>query len=293
VISHGSSITVADMAVTAGPAENEPFPATVLSVDLRGTPGRRAGAYLFEGDEPTAPWHSHDMHQIQYAFEGIAEVESVGSRHLLPPGQAMWIPAGLPHRTKLRRVRAVAVLFDPAMVQGADDRVRVLAVVPLLREMLEHAIRWPIGRTDADPTADSFFETLALLVHDWLDKDAPLCLPTSTDPLVRAVMDHTQANLADVTVAEVCQAVGLSERTLRRRFADAVGMTWREYVLQSRLLRSMVLLTESDRTVLAVATEVGFASVSAFTRAFRQVAGETPSAYRRRTATASRGTAAP
>jgi AraC-like DNA-binding protein/mannose-6-phosphate isomerase-like protein (cupin superfamily) len=287
-LSHGPSITVHGMAVFAGPAKNVPFPANVLDVDLRAGAPRRAGSYLYEGDELAAPWHSHAMHEIQYAFEGIAEVESVGARHLLRPGQAMWIPAGLPHRTALRGVRALAVLFDSVMVQGADDRVRVLAVAPLLREMLDHAIRWPIDRAESDPTADSFFETFALLVNDWLDQEAALCLPTSADPLVRAVMDHTQEHLAYVKVADVCQAVGLSERTLRRRFADAVGMTWREYLLQSRLLRAMVILAESDRTVLAVATEVGFASVSAFTRVFRRVAGETPSAYRRRTSTPSR-----
>jgi AraC-like DNA-binding protein len=42
------------------------------------------------------------------------------------------------------------------------------------------------------------------------------------------------------------------------------------------------LLTESGTTVLHVATEVGFESVSAFTRSFTRFAGETPRAYRTR-----------
>jgi AraC-like DNA-binding protein len=58
-------------------------------------------------------------------------------------------------------------------------------------------------------------------------------------------------------------------------------MTWRQYRLQSRVLRAMALLTES-RTVLDVATRVGFESVSAFTRAFVRCVGEPPTAYRRR-----------
>ena len=63
------------------------------------------------------------MHQIEYAFEGVAEVETATTHHLLPPQQAVWIPAGLTHCTTLRRVRSVAVFFDPR--DGA--RVPVIA----------------------------------------------------------------------------------------------------------------------------------------------------------------------
>ena len=95
-------------------------------------------------------------------------------------------------------------------------------------------------------------------------------------------MDYTRDHLADVAIADVCRAVGISERTLRRQFGAATGITWRRYLLESRLLRAMALLTEPSRTVLNVAVEVGFDSVSAFTRAFARFAGETPSAYRER-----------
>jgi transcriptional regulator GlxA family with amidase domain len=83
-----------------------------------------------------------------------------------------------------------------------------------------------------------------------------------------------------VTVKDVAGAVGWSERTLRRRFLEVTGMTWRRYLLHSRLLRAMALLAESGPSVLDVATFVGFESVSSFTRAFGRYCGETPSSYR-------------
>jgi transcriptional regulator GlxA family with amidase domain len=95
-------------------------------------------------------------------------------------------------------------------------------------------------------------------------------------------MQYTDAHLAEVNVEAVGAAVGVSPRSLRRKFTAATGMTWREYLLQSRLLRAMALLTEPGRTVLDVATAVGFDSVSAFTRAFRRLTGETPTTYRKR-----------
>ena len=56
-------------------------------------PCGRARSLTTSGDVVTG-WHSHDMHQIEYAFEGVAEVETATTHHLLPPQQAMWIPAG-------------------------------------------------------------------------------------------------------------------------------------------------------------------------------------------------------
>jgi AraC-like DNA-binding protein/quercetin dioxygenase-like cupin family protein len=275
--------------VSARPAKDLPGAANVESavpgagvVDMRGGSPVRAGTFPYDGGDLVTDWHRHDLHQIEYAFQGIAEVETEGAHYLLPPQQAVWIPAGLTHRTTLKRVRSVAVFFDPAMVQGANDRVRILAAAPVIREMIVYGARWPIARPESDQVADAFFEALALLVTDWLAHEAPLCLPTSNDPVLRAAMDYTNAHLADVTVAAVAGAVGTSERSLRRQFGAATGMTWRQYVLQSRLLRAMALLTEPGRTVIDVATEIGFESVSAFTRAFVRLTSETPTAYRRR-----------
>jgi AraC-like DNA-binding protein len=95
-------------------------------------------------------------------------------------------------------------------------------------------------------------------------------------------MAYTQAHLDTVTAPGVSRAVGVSERTLRRRFAAVTGRSWRTYLLESRLLRGMARLAEPGPTVLDVATGVGFDSVSAFARAFRRATGETPRDYRRR-----------
>lgn len=48
----------------------------------------RAGTYSLEvGDDVVTGWHSHDLHQVEYAFEGIAEVETATARYLLPPSR--------------------------------------------------------------------------------------------------------------------------------------------------------------------------------------------------------------
>lgn len=269
------------MTVFARPAESMPPAANARLVTLRGGSGVAAGSYPFEGDVVDLSWHRHDLHQLEYAFEGIVEVETAVARYRLPSRQAVWIPAGLAHKSGFVKARTVSVFFDPALVRADADRARVLPVEPIFREMIIYAARWPIGRAASDPVADSYFEALAHLTVEGLDHEQPFYLPTSTDPLVSAAMRYTDAHLDAVSLDDVCRAVAVSERTLRRRFQAATGMAWRQYLLHSRLLHAMTLLGRDDRTVLGVATAVGFDSAGAFSRAFHAYTGQTPTAFRK------------
>ncbi|MHB8464879.1 MAG: helix-turn-helix domain-containing protein [Acidimicrobiales bacterium] len=273
------------MTVSVASANNSAFSATserrLGTVDVRGSAPVAAGTVVYDAVDLVTGWHRHDLHQLEYAFGGTAEVETAAGRYLLPPRQAIWIPADLEHSTTLRGVRSIAVFFDPRLVDDPGDRARVLAATPLLREMIIYATRWPVARAASDPVADAFFDALARLTSEWLDSETPLWLPTANDPLMAAVIAHTVADLR-ANVSDVCRAVGLSPRTLSRRFPEATGMTWHAYRAQARLLTAITLLARTDHTVVQVATTSGFDSISAFGRAFTHATGETPTAYRRR-----------
>lgn len=271
------------MTVVAHPDKEVTAPAKLGHRNVRGRSRALVGTYLFEaGHEVVTGWHTHDLHQLEYAFEGVAQVETATARYLLPPQQAVWIPAGTEHCTTLTRVRTVSVFFHPGSGVKAGERVRIVAVSPVMREMILHARRWPIDRSSSDRVADRFFASLGDLVEESLDHELPLRSPTSRHPVVAAAMHYTITNLSEVTITEVCAAVGTSERSLRRLFVAETGMSWRRYLLESRLLRAMALLAEPGPNVLAVATAVGFDSTSGFVRAFRRYTGETPLVYRRR-----------
>ena len=216
------------MTVSAQSARRLAEPANVARVELRRGGPVLAGSYLYEGDLLVTGWHVHDVHQIEYAIGGVVEVETAAGHYLLPPQQAAWIPAGLQHQATMNpSVKTLAVMFDPAVIPDGGDRARILAVSPLLREMLLYALRWPIdrgaGAAEEGRVSDSFFLTLANLVSDALDHEAPLSLPTSEDPVVAAAMAYTKDHLQSVSLDEVCRAVAVSERTLRRQFQSEVG----------------------------------------------------------------------
>ena len=254
-------------------------------IELRRGGRATAGSYLYEGEGLITGWHSHEVHQIEYAMHGVVEVETDSAHYLLPPQQAAWIPVGLEHQAVMSPdVKTVAVMFDPELIPEAGGRARIIAVSPLIREMMIYALRWPMNRASGDPVSDGFFRTLAQLVSEALDHEAPLSLPTSAHPIVAAALAYTKEHLDSVTADEVSRAVAVSERTLRRLFQDSLGFSWRTYLLHARMLRAMALLAAPGQSVQATSSAVGFESLSSFTRSFTQFCGETPSAYRKRVA---------
>lgn len=251
-------------------------------VDMRSGGRPPAGSFIYDGDELITTWHEHDLHQVEYAFHGSVEVETATAHYLLPPQQAAWIPSGVNHQTTIRTaVRTISVFFEPHLVPAPGERVRILAVPPVLREMMVYSGRWPIGRSLSDGLADTYFIALGRLVSEALESEEPLFLPTSNDPVVAAALIWTRENLATANMGEVARHVGLSERSLRRRFETELGMSWRNYVTQARLLRAMALLAEPEPSILHVASTVGFESLSSFNRGFRLRTGVTPSTYRK------------
>lgn len=83
-------------------------------------------------------------------------------------------------------------------------------------------------------------------------------------------------------VRAMVEGSGLAERSFKRRFRQATGMSPLEYVHSLRLEEAKQLLESGDLPVEAIANEVGYEDAAFFSRLFRRKVGLTPSRYRRR-----------
>jgi AraC-like DNA-binding protein len=95
----------------------------------------------------------------------------------------------------------------------------------------------------------------------------------------RDAMDRAYAEPLDVRA--VAAVAHVSEAHFIRSFRSAFGETPHRYLQRRRVERSMFLLRETDRSVTDICLDVGFSSLGTFSRTFRDVVGETPSAYRK------------
>lgn len=94
---------------------------------------------------------------------------------------------------------------------------------------------------------------------------------------VKRVLDHISENSGEKLNLEQLAAVsGFSKYHFSRIFTAAVGMTPVAYVNRIRLQRAAELLVRTDHSILALAGECGFESVSTFNSLFKKHFGRTP-----------------
>lgn len=107
--------------------------------------------------------------------------------------------------------------------------------------------------------------------------------PRSSDPVVSQCQRWAADNYrAEAPVSQLVTLSGLAERTFKRRFTDATGMSPIEYIHTLRLEEAKQLLESTDLPVEAIAVEVGYQDASFFNRLFRRKVALTPANYRRR-----------
>ncbi len=96
----------------------------------------------------------------------------------------------------------------------------------------------------------------------------------------RDAMDRFYAQPFDIpTLARIAH---VADAHFIRSFKATFGETPHRYLQRRRVERAMFLLRETDRTVTEICLDVGFTSLGSFSRTFRAVTGESPTAYRTR-----------
>ena len=83
------------------------------------------------------------------------------------------------------------------------------------------------------------------------------------------------------TVDELANQVGLSRSALADRFGALIGCAPMQYLTRWRLQLAADLLRTSRRPLAAIASEVGYDSEAAFSRAFKRERGTAPAVWRR------------
>ncbi len=98
---------------------------------------------------------------------------------------------------------------------------------------------------------------------------------------IRPALEYIDLNYqSEITLQALADTVHINREYFCRAFKKATNITPTEYINHVRIWKSEGLLTTTDKSILEVATEVGFSSVSYYNRVFRKFKTTTPSAYR-------------
>ena len=147
-------------------------------------------------------------------------------------------------------------------------------------DLMLHLIETYHGSSFSGEIADQ------MLLHTIRNESAPqrrtMGHGTATlPPVIREAISLIERNIEEpLSVPEVAEALGVSQRQLERKFKKQIGCTVVQFSLLLRLQRARLLLISTDLSVREIATASGFNTLSHFAYSFGKFFDRRPSEYR-------------
>jgi AraC-like DNA-binding protein len=225
--------------------------------------------------------HMHREAQLVYAAKGTMQVTTPKGRWLVPPDRAVWVPARSEHSIDvLADIEMRTLYFELAWLarEQRSDSLRsefVVRVSPLLHQTI-------LALFDGhdNPERIELLVRLAMLeLHH--AEDSTTFIPLPHEPRCRRAADIV---LGDPTGAHeietLAREVGTSARTLSRLFSSETQLSFKSWCQRARIAAAIERLSvDANVSVKQLACDLGYASVPAFSHAFRQVTGRTPTEF--------------
>lgn len=145
------------------------------------------------------------------------------------------------------------------------------------------AVEWRAGSAIALAKLSEllFVEAIRRCI-DALPADRKGWLAGARDRLIGRALSMLHAQPAyPWTVNELARRVGLSRSALAQRFSDLLGQPPMHYLARWRLQIAAQELSLGNKSVMAIAAQVGYESEAAFNRAFKREFGMPPAGWRK------------
>ena len=167
------------------------------------------------------------------------------------------------------------------MVMTQADRARHPLLDELLRLVARRAFTDGLGAAASIARLSEVFFIEAVRVS--MEHHPPLAqiMNAMTDLQIGRALELVHKAPGDPwSVHSLAKAIGMSRSRFAERFAELVGMAPMAYVTEWRLQKALKRLCEKEVSVKEIATQAGYQSAAAFTRAFAQRFGVPPTEYR-------------
>jgi AraC-like DNA-binding protein len=225
--------------------------------------------------------HMHREAQLVYAAKGTMQVTTPKGRWLVPPDRAVWVPARLEHAIDvLADIEMRTLYFDlPWLKRERRNKGLTKEFVVRVSQLLHQAILALFDPRNAPERTELLVRLVMLELHQ--AEDSATFVPLPREPRCRrAAMivldDPTGMHEIDTLACEV----GTSARTLSRLFSTETQLSFKSWRQRARIAAAIERLsTDTDVSVKQLAAQLGYASVPAFSAAFRQVTGRTPTEF--------------
>jgi AraC-like DNA-binding protein len=225
--------------------------------------------------------HMHREAQLVYAAKGTMQVTTPKGRWLVPPDRAVWVPARLEHSIDVLADIDMRTLYFDLDWLAREQRSESLDfefVVRVSRLLHETILALFDGRNNPERT-ELLVRLAVLELHH--AEDSVTFIPLPHEPRCRRAADIVLGDpMGSHEIETLAREVGTSARTLSRLFASETQLSFKSWCQRARIAAAIQRLsTETNVSVKQLASDLGYASVPAFSHAFRQVTGKTPTEF--------------
>jgi AraC-like DNA-binding protein len=221
--------------------------------------------------------HKHDWDQLALISRSSAIIETDDVYVVHPLLKALWLPAGVHHSVYSPRPFYLhALYFEPGTMRR-DTEPQILGLDNLAQELVLFLCSAPRA-SQRGPRHEHALALLAELLRDAKPESFALVRPRSDR--ARKLADYFSTHPQDGRAVEIITAEigGASLRTFERLFLAETGLSLALWRRQGRLLASVSMLAEG-KSIGDTANAVGYDSAAAFSTAFKQCFGVSPSSY--------------
>lgn len=222
--------------------------------------------------------HHHPWGQLQIITGGLLELHIQDQRYLSPPHLAIWIPAGIVHKSYNRKpINYCSFNIAPDVAKSLPNYVCLLAITNIIEAIIGdlRTRNICIAETPADK------RLFKVLLDQFACTDlVEHFLPVSNHKLLVPLLTALELNPADDTSLQIwANRVHSSERTLARYCQSELGMNFTEWRLRMRYIYSLELL-RCGKSVKEIAFTLGYNQASPFITMFKKYAECTPEQYK-------------
>jgi AraC-like DNA-binding protein len=283
---------------TEGGDGSTPLPTAIEGLRfLRSDQANRPGHCLFKPalymTLQGAKWATFGEKRYKFAAgQGLMVAVDIPSRGTVTVASSKKPYLGLEIELDFAIMQEVAEEIDVGLTVSGKPKARGAFVLELNRQLVDcaqHAIRL-LETPEAIPT---LYPGIMREVCYWLltgpggnQVSQIMILANGHDQRIILAIHTLRDNLSEtIRVADLALAANMSQATFHRQFKLVTGMTPLQYQKQLRLHEARRLMIFSHAMVESAALDVGYASVSQFSREYTRMFGTSPrrdvSAWRR------------
>jgi len=253
-------------------------------------------------ESPLVAWHELELTEPAPQWSGAyrpesprlmvpgshwVEAEQRGERFVCDALSPLWLTPAQPYRMRqpFGGQRSVVLIFGGGTA-GAHDEAGLRGTLPEVgRPRLGPEAHWRLARCraalDAGAPDRLALEEAALgLLPPWVSADRVAAGARPHRAVERARELLAAEPAADLSLHELADAVACSPFHLARRFRRATGVGLHAYRTRLRMALALQRLADGEEALIQLALDLGYASHSHFSAAFRHCYGLPPSRAR-------------